>query len=108
MTKLEKVAREVLQWLDTGGHTLIPLSVRMSYAEQYATALRAALAEREALLKDARRLQWIEENASCIDLFSDPDNYVRVWYGNGGIATSTGSTLTKAIDAAIAASKGKP
>lgn len=48
MRKLKQAAMDVLRWLNTGGHTIIPLSVRDEFVEEHKTALRAALAEHEA------------------------------------------------------------
>lgn len=55
----------------------------------------------EELIRDARRMEWQEANATTVDAIGDPDNFVRIWYSPGEKQAS-GPTIREAIDAAIA------
>ena len=66
--------------------------------------LRAVLAERDALRADAERYRWLRDGPACIvDMVSDPDNLVQLWYvaAPGLEKTAVGATLDAAIDAAM-------
>lgn len=65
-------------------------------------ALIAALRNHaEELIRDARRMQWAEDNVTTVDAIGDPDNFVRIWY-TPEWRQASGPTIREAIDAAIA------
>ena len=50
--------------------------------------------------RDAERLDWLDEHAYTVDFVGDPDNFIRLWSGDGTCVT-TGKTIRAAIDSAM-------
>jgi len=63
--------------------------------------IAALLDERDALARDAARIQWLDEHALSMDAVADPDGFVWVWHGTDPARKIRGKTLREAIDRAM-------
>ena len=93
LERLRALAEQQLGTRELGSTYLYETDV-----DAYMTALRNSA---EELIRDARRLQWIDKHAAFIDTLADSDNMIRIWYSPSE-KSATGKTIREAIDAAIA------
>ena len=95
-------ARALVETLkDYAEHPSSFTDISPTEADAAADLIDALLDERDALARDAARIQWLDEHALSMDAVADPDGFVWVWHGTDPARKIRGKTLREAIDRAM-------